>query len=176
MLGSSGTFDPHDRAADLPGLRRRAAGPRGGRPARRHPPAAQGPRRAPHPGAARVVSKILVLVGDIITVEYPGPDGAPLRRDVFAAHRSGIGATPTFHGYAYVNRNDPTDVKTRPQGKVGPGWTLILVGSVSLVVGFVLLMVALAGMSTSTSDLLSQDGSPGRRGPVRRRFRGVRWL
>ena len=124
---------------------------------------------------ARVVSKILVLVGDILTVEYPGPDGAPLRRDVFAAHRSGIGATPTFHGYAYVNRNDPTDVKTRPQGKIGPGCTLIIVGSVCLVVGFVLLMVALAGISSAGIDLIARRP---RRGPARSggRFRGVRRL
>ena len=102
---------------------------------------------------ARVVSKVLVLVGDVITVEYPGPDGAPLRRDVFAAHRSGIGATPTFDGYAYVNRNDPTDVKTRPQGKIGPGCTLIIVGGVALVVGLVFLMVALVGMSGAGTGL-----------------------
>ena len=102
---------------------------------------------------ARAVTEVPVIAGKVITVEYPGPDGAPLRRDVFAAHRSGIGATPTFHGYAYVNRNDPTDVKTRPQGKVGPGWTLIIVGSVSLGVGLILLMVALAGIAIDNSDL-----------------------
>jgi hypothetical protein len=102
---------------------------------------------------ARVVSRFTVLAGDVITVEYPGPDGTPLRRDVFAASRRGLGATPTFHGYAYVNPDDPTDVKTRPQGKVGPGWTLIIVGSVALVAGIALLLVALAGVYLDSVDL-----------------------
>ena len=102
---------------------------------------------------ARVVSKFTVLAGDVITLEYPGPDGAPLRRDVFAATRRGLGATPTFHGYAYVNRDDPTDVKTRPQGKIGPGSTLTIVGSVALLVGLVLLLVALGGLYLDSVDL-----------------------
>ncbi|GEK21753.1 hypothetical protein [Cellulomonas xylanilytica] len=95
---------------------------------------------------ARAVSKVSVLAGDVITVEYPGPDGAPLRREVFAAFRQGLGATPMFHGYVYVNPADPTDVKTRPQGKVGPGWTVTIVGIVLLVVGILLLLVALVGL------------------------------
>lgn len=95
---------------------------------------------------ARVVSKVSVLAGDVMTVEYPGPDGAPLRHDVFAAFRQGLGATPMFHGYVYVNPDDPTDVKTRPQGKVGPGWTVTIIGIVLLALGVVLLLVALAGL------------------------------
>ncbi|WP_456786040.1 hypothetical protein [Cellulomonas sp. P5_C5] len=95
---------------------------------------------------ARVVSKVDVVAGDVMTVEYPGPDGAPLRAEVFAAFRQGLGATPMFHGYVYVNPEDPTDVKTRPQGKVGPGWTVTIIGIVLLVLGLVLLLVALMGL------------------------------
>jgi len=95
---------------------------------------------------ARAVGRVSVLAGDVLTVEYPGPDGAPLRHDVFAATRRGLGASPTFHGYVYVNPGDPTDVKTRPQGKVGPGWTVTIVGTVLLAAGLVVLLVALAGM------------------------------
>ena len=45
-----------------------------------------------------------------------------------------------------LNPNDPTDIKTRPQGKVGPGWTVIIVGSVALGAGVVLLLVGLVGL------------------------------
>ena len=95
---------------------------------------------------ARVVSKVDIVAGDVMTVEYPGPDGAPLRAEVFAAFRQGLGATPMFHGYVYVNPDDPTDVKTRPQGKVGPGWTVTIIGIVLLTAGLVVLLVALAGL------------------------------
>ena len=95
---------------------------------------------------ARALSQVPLLAGNVITVEYPGPDGAPLRGDVFAAFRQGLGATPMFDGYVYVNPNDPTDIKTRPQGKVGPGWTVVIIGSVALVAGLILLLVALVGM------------------------------
>ena len=95
---------------------------------------------------ARAISQVPLMAGNVITVEYPGPDGRPLRTDVFAALRRGLGATPMFSGYVYVNPNDPTDIKTRPQGKVGPGWTLIIIGSVALGAGVILLLVALVGL------------------------------
>jgi hypothetical protein len=95
---------------------------------------------------ARAVTEVSVLAGTVITVEYPGPDGRPLYADVFAALRRGLGATPMFAGYVYVNPNDPTDVKTRPQGKVGPGWTVVIVGCVALGAGVILLLVALVGL------------------------------
>src|SRR4051794_7332716 len=70
---------------------------------------------------ARLVSRYTVFAGDMMTLEFPGPDGAPRQAGVFAAYRRGLGATPMFSGWAYVNPADLTDVKTRPQGKVGPG-------------------------------------------------------
>ena len=95
---------------------------------------------------ARVVSKVDIVAGDVMTVEYPGPDGAPLRAEVFAAFRQGLGATPMFHGYVYVNPEDPTDVKTRPQGKVGPGVDGHHHRHRPARLGLVLLLVALMGL------------------------------
>ncbi|WP_028048729.1 hypothetical protein [Cellulomonas sp. URHD0024] len=84
---------------------------------------------------ALLLGRIPAPGGWVMTLEFPGPDNAPRRADVYAAVRTGLGATPTFGGYVYVNPNDLEDVKTRPQGKVGPGSWLAIGGIVLIVVG-----------------------------------------
>ena len=98
---------------------------------------------------ARLVSRYSVLAGDMMTLEFPGPDGAPRQAGVFAAFRQGVGATPMFSGWVYVNPQDLTDVKTRPQGKVGPGWTVLIVGIVLTVLGA---LTAVAGVIVAAVD------------------------
>ncbi|GIG21411.1 hypothetical protein Cch01nite_21350 [Cellulomonas chitinilytica] len=91
---------------------------------------------------ARLLSRWPVPGGLMLSVEYPGPDGRPLRADTYAVIRQGLGATPTFAGWVYVNRDDPSDVMTRPTGRTGAGWWLVIVGIVLCVASLLLLLVA----------------------------------
>jgi hypothetical protein len=91
---------------------------------------------------ARLVSRWLVPGGMMLTIEYPGPDGQPLRADTYAVMRQGVGATPMFTGWAYVNPEDPSDVMTRPTGRTGAGWWFVTVGIVLCVATVLLLLGA----------------------------------
>jgi len=100
-------------------------------------------RRVPRVAVpARLLSRWLVPGGMMLTIEYPGPDGRPLRADTYAVMRQGIGATPMFAGWAYVNPDDPSDVMTRPTGRTGAGWWLVVVGIVLCVATLGLLLAA----------------------------------
>ncbi|MGY4645152.1 hypothetical protein [Cellulomonas sp. URHB0016] len=102
-------------------------------------------RRVPRVAVpARLVSRWLAPGGMMLTIEYPGPDGRPLRADTYAVVRTGLGATPTFAGWAYVNRDDPSDVMTRPTGRTGAGWWFVIVGIVLCVGTLGLLLAAWA--------------------------------
>lgn len=92
---------------------------------------------------ARLLDRTSAPGGWSMTVEFPGPDNLPRRAEVYALVSRGLGATPTFSGYVYVNPSDLTDVKTRPQGKVGPGWWLTIIG-------FVLIGAGIVGIATAS--------------------------
>jgi hypothetical protein len=100
-------------------------------------------RRVPRVAVpAQLVSRVLVPGGMVLTIEYAGPDGRPLRADTYAVMRQGLGATPMFAGWAYVNPDDPSDVMTRPTGRTGAGWWLVIVGIVLCVAAVLLLGAA----------------------------------
>jgi len=92
---------------------------------------------------ARLLHRWPVPGGLMLSIEYPGPDGRPLRADTYAVMRQGLGATPTFAGWAYVNPENPSDVMTRPTGRTGAGWWLVIVGIVLCVATAGLLLAAL---------------------------------
>lgn len=81
---------------------------------------------------ARLVSRQWVGPGDMLVVEFPGPDGAPRRTTVFSAWRRGLGATPTFQGWVWVNPADPSDVVVRPNARLF--WPVLLSGFAGFVV------------------------------------------
>ncbi len=89
---------------------------------------------------ARLVSRQWVGPGDMLTIEFPGPDGSPRRTTLFSATRTGLGATPTFQGWVWVNRADPSDVVVRPNARAF--WPVML-GSFA---GFVLLGGTIAAL------------------------------
>lgn len=85
---------------------------------------------------ARELARQFIPPGWVVEVEYPGPDGAPLRTAVFSARRWGIGATPPFSGWVWVARRDPSDVVLRPRARsFWPGALWVTGGALLLVVG-----------------------------------------
>ncbi len=66
---------------------------------------------------ARLVDRVYAVSGYMLTLEFPGPDNEPRRTVVFSAIRRGIGATPEFQGWVWVNRDDPSDVIVRPRAR-----------------------------------------------------------
>lgn len=93
---------------------------------------------------ARLLHRWPVPGGLMLSIEYPGPDGRPLRADTYAVMKQGLGATPTFAGWAYVNPENPSDVMTRPTGRTGAGWWLVIVGIVLSFAAVLLLLAAYA--------------------------------
>lgn len=90
---------------------------------------------------ARLVSKAYAISGYLLTLEFPGPDGAPRQTVVFSATRRGLGATPHFGGWVWVNRADPSDVIVRPRARSFWPVFLIVAGSAVLVAGLVATVV-----------------------------------
>lgn len=101
---------------------------------------------------ARLLHRWPVPGGLMLSIEYPGPDGRPLRADTYAVMRQGLGATPTFAGWAYVNPENPSDVMTRPTGRTGAGWWLVIVG--------IVLCVATAGLLLAALVVRMSEGLP----------------
>nr|WP_297428032.1 hypothetical protein [uncultured Actinotalea sp.] len=91
---------------------------------------------------ARELARQFIPPGWVIEVEYPGPDGAPLRAAVFSARRWGLGATPPFSGWVWVARRDPSDVVLRPHARSFWPGALWVTGSVLLVVVGITAVVA----------------------------------
>ncbi len=104
---------------------------------------------------ARLVSRAYAVAGDALTIEFPGPDNEPRRTVVFSATRRGLGATPTFQGWVWVNVDDPSDVVVRPRARGFWPLFLTIFGCVVLVAGFIVTMVIL-GMG-ALDDLPTQS-------------------
>ncbi|RYV51707.1 hypothetical protein [Pengzhenrongella frigida] len=81
---------------------------------------------------ARLRSRVWLGPGYSLVLEYPGPDGQPRIGSAFAFIRRGLGATPAFGGWVWVNRADPADVMTRPGGRTAPGGTVLIGGAIFL--------------------------------------------
>lgn len=90
---------------------------------------------------ARLITKVWVVPGYLLTVEFPGPDGAPRQAKVFSAIRQGIGATPPFNGFVWVDRDDPSDVIVRPRARTFWPVFLTVAGSIVLVFGLIGVLV-----------------------------------
>lgn len=100
---------------------------------------------------ARLVEQTFMPPGAWLTVEFPGPDGEPRRSVVFSAVRRGLGATPMFQGWVWVDRDDPSDVIVRPRARSFWPVFLTVAGSVLLTAGVIVALVlwadaALRGM------------------------------
>ena len=100
---------------------------------------------------ARLLTKMLLPPGFLLTVEYPGPDGAPRQASLMSAIRRGLGATPEFQGWVWVNANDPSDVVVRPGARQFWPLMLTIVGSVVLLFG--LMAVAILSLDAAMSSL-----------------------
>lgn len=92
---------------------------------------------------ARLIDRTYVVPGYMLTVEFPGPDNEPRRTVVFSATRRGLGATPHFQGWVWVNMDDPSDVIVRPRARGFWPLFLTIFGCVVLVAGFIVTMVIL---------------------------------
>lgn len=84
---------------------------------------------------ARLLQRRWGLAGEIVDVEYPAPDGSPLRARLWVTYVRAIGLPYAFDGTVWVDPADPTDVTPRYVGR--NGWAVT-----GLVVGTVLLLVA----------------------------------
>lgn len=86
---------------------------------------------------ARVLTQLPTPPGNLMTVEYPGPDGAPVRTTILVAWRRGLGATPTFSGSVWVDPENPADVMARPGGRTLHGLLLLAFGLVIVTGGLI---------------------------------------
>lgn len=84
---------------------------------------------------ARLLRKVPAVAGDLLTVEFPGPDGAPRTATFLSAYRRGLGATPTFSGWVWVAVGDPGDVMSRPSGRTLHGLLMLCFGVAILLAG-----------------------------------------
>lgn len=93
---------------------------------------------------ARLVSKVIMPPGYLLTVEFPAPDGTPRRATVLSALRRGIGATPEFQGWVWVNLDNHDDVIVRPHARMF--WPTFF----GVAAGFALLATAMLFMIGAT--------------------------
>lgn len=82
---------------------------------------------------ARLLQRVWAGPGEIVDVEYPAPDGSPLRARLWVTYARAPGIPYAFDGTVWVNPVDPSDVTPRSVGR--NGWAVT-----SLVVGLVLLL------------------------------------
>lgn len=98
---------------------------------------------------ARLLSRVFMPPGYLLTVEFPGPDGAPRRATVLSALRRGIGATPVFSGWVWVNVDDPSDVIVRPYARMFWPTFLGIFGGLALVATMLLGTIAMMAAAMS---------------------------
>ena len=86
---------------------------------------------------ARLISSTMLLLGIDYVVEYPGPDGRPLRGTAFSVAKRtlssrGYRGTARFNGVVYAARNDPSDIVLEPHPRTLAGTIALIVGVVTL--------------------------------------------
>lgn len=103
---------------------------------------------------ATLLSRVFMPPGYLLTVEFPGADGAPRRTTVLSAIRRGLVATPEFSDWVWVNLDDPSDVIVRPHARMFWPTFLGVLGAFALVATMMLTTIAFmfsalpAGMTT----------------------------
>lgn len=102
---------------------------------------------------ARSLSETRTLAGEEHLVEYPAPDGSPLRATVHVARVRVPGQPYVFDGTVWVARDDPTDVVARSWGRQTGGFVRIVVG--------VVLVVAALGLGLAAGVLAFVGTLPG---------------
>ncbi|MBO0898750.1 hypothetical protein J1G42_02080 [Cellulomonas sp. zg-ZUI222] len=85
---------------------------------------------------ARPLSSMPSPGGEVLEVEYPGPDGSLLRSRMQVFRVRGPGVQYGFDGTVWVDPTRPTDVTPRPQGRTAGAVTTIVVAAVVLVLAF----------------------------------------
>lgn len=102
---------------------------------------------------ARSLSERWTLAGDEHLVEYPGPDGTPLRATIVVTRVTAPGQPYLFDGWVWVARHDPTDVVSRSWGTQAGSLVTMIFGIVFLMTAFGLGLTAgiLAFVSTLPS-------------------------
>lgn len=66
---------------------------------------------------ARLVTRAPSGAGETVDVEYPAPDGRPLRARLVVADAPAPGTPPWFDGTVWVDPANPLDVRTHPQAR-----------------------------------------------------------
>ena len=105
---------------------------------------------------ARLLNRVIMPPGFLLTVEFPGPDGAPRQASVLSAVRRGLGATPVFSGWVWVNVDDPSDVIVRPNARMFWPTFLAILGGFALVA--TMLLVTMAVFVAAVPPLMEQGG------------------
>ena len=77
---------------------------------------------------ARELHSTYVGPGTFVDVEYPGPDGRPLRGHLFVWLVRAPGVPYTFDGTVWVDPRNPVDITPRSQGRTTRA-TLTLIGA-----------------------------------------------
>ncbi|UJP39756.1 hypothetical protein [Cellulomonas palmilytica] len=92
--------------------------------------AARGVQRVRVP--ARQLSSSYVGPGTFVDVEYPGPDGRPLRTQLFVWLVRAPGVPYTFDGTVWVDPRNPADVTPRRQGRTTRATLTLIVAAIAL--------------------------------------------
>ena len=90
----------------------------------------RGVRRVQVP--ATLVSRTYTGAGDVLHVEYPAPDGSPLRATIYMWLVNAPGVPYTFDGTVWVNPADPTDVTPRRQGRTTTATVTLIFAAIAL--------------------------------------------
>jgi len=90
----------------------------------------RGVRRVQVP--ATLVSRTYTGAGDVLHVEYPAPDGSPLRATIYMWLVNAPGVPYTFDGTVWVNPADPTDVTPRRQGRTTAATVTLIFAAIAL--------------------------------------------
>ncbi|GEA82340.1 hypothetical protein [Cellulomonas uda] len=81
---------------------------------------------------ARALSSAYVGPGTFVDVEYPGPDGRPLRAQLFVWLVRAPGVPYTFDGTVWVDPHHPADVTPRRQGRTTRATLTLILAAVTL--------------------------------------------
>ncbi|WP_129338126.1 hypothetical protein [Cellulomonas endophytica] len=100
---------------------------------------------------ARLVSRTWAVSGSQVVVEYPAPDGSPLRASMFVWVVRAPGMSPGFDGTVWAARDDPSDVTPRRQGRTATGAFLAVLGGALLAVSSGLGITALGVAASATA-------------------------
>jgi len=102
---------------------------------------------------ARLLSRVPFGAGEVVDVEYPAPDGRPLRAQLVVANVRAPGVPPSFDGTVWVDPTNPVDVRARRQVRSRRAIVALVAAAV--------LFVATAGTGLSAMIVGLQDAMAG---------------